>query len=146
MLLSPPLATTHHHYISVLFHGGQWVKNPLWWPLLPNWYLSLIYLVSNSFLPSSHWRCWCCFGNRMVMHIGLTTNFAIPGISFIHSNSVITLLGNSSLKRQSTSYNQLCHLFHPNSIASFPLLTFSSITPKHLLPSTIEQPLYQTEE
>jgi len=54
----------------------------------------------------------------------IQADFSIPSITFQHHNEVITLIGDPKSPPTQSTYNQLCHLIHTDSIASFHLLTF----------------------
>jgi hypothetical protein len=61
-------------------------------------------------------------------------DFSIPSLSFSHNNQLITLKGDPKFAPTHSTYNQLCHLLHTNSIASFHLLTFQTHDNKNLTP------------
>lgn len=71
----------------------------------------------------------------------LQADFSIPSITFLHQNTTITLQGDSNNHPTPTTFHQLCHLLHTDSIASLHLLTFHPTSPIPNPTKTTAQPL-----
>ncbi|XP_058766610.1 uncharacterized protein LOC131640216 [Vicia villosa] len=54
----------------------------------------------------------------------ITADFSVPSITFTHKDSPITLKGDPKTLPTLTTFHQLRHLIHTNSVASFHLMTF----------------------
>ncbi|XP_058784354.1 uncharacterized protein LOC131659138 [Vicia villosa] len=65
----------------------------------------------------------------------LQADFSIPSISFTHHNNLITLKGDPTAHPTHTTYHQLKHLIHTNSVASFHLMFFQNHHPDPHYPS-----------
>ncbi|PNX92586.1 Ty3/gypsy retrotransposon protein, partial [Trifolium pratense] len=55
----------------------------------------------------------------------ISADFSIPSISFTHENNEVTLQGDPQYLPQHSTYHQICHLLHTNSIASMHLLSYT---------------------
>lgn len=66
--------------------------------------------------------------------------FSIPSLTFTHKSDPITLTGDPSVLTTLTTFNQLRHLLHTNSISSFHLMTFqpteTTLNPISIPPQT----------
>jgi hypothetical protein len=58
----------------------------------------------------------------------IQADFSIPSLTFNHHNEPITLIGIPKYTPTQSTFTQLCHLVHTNSIASFHLLTFQQLS------------------
>ncbi|XP_058767801.1 uncharacterized protein LOC131641513 [Vicia villosa] len=58
----------------------------------------------------------------------LMADFSIPKISFSYQNHDITITGDPKILPTPSTYNQLCHLLHTDSIASLHLLLYQPIS------------------
>lgn len=67
----------------------------------------------------------------------ISADFAVPSISFAYQNTTITLRGDTTTQPTQSSFHQICHLLHTNSIASMHLLTCSTTTPTDTDPPNI---------
>jgi predicted aspartyl protease len=55
----------------------------------------------------------------------ISADFSIPSISFNHANKEVTLQGDPQYLPQHSTYHQICHLLHTDSIASIHLLSYT---------------------
>jgi len=69
----------------------------------------------------------------------IQADFSIPSLTFLHHNESITLTGIPKSSPTQSSFTQLCHLVHTNSIASFHLLTI-----QHLQNTQTDPPITPT--
>lgn len=61
----------------------------------------------------------------------ILSDFSVPYMKFTHLGKQVTLQGESSPLAQIAFFQQVCHLIHMDSVASFHLLSMENIPPPH---------------
>ncbi|GAU18789.1 hypothetical protein TSUD_80780 [Trifolium subterraneum] len=65
-------------------------------------------------------------GMEWLRNLGpISADFSVPSISFTHGKNRVTLQGDPQCLPQQSSYHQICHLLHTDSIASIHLLSYT---------------------